>query len=957
MVLLAVLCASNALAEDVVMPSINANYIIKNASTKKYVKVYRQYYAKPDVEQEQASAITVGIGAKVVPMGKDATETETAYRVYELTGDYDGGTAEVFEYFDKAIALAMSWGHDKVKEKLNSEVTIEWEFLEGDSYTFKAGDSFTFKKGDKFTFKKGDTYNGETLTEDKEVTFDEDYTYTFTEDYTYTFTSTRTISITVTLRELLDKVAEQTFDKELQDRHIDSVLTDFDQLIEAYADGYGYMQFEPLEVTGYNFSGFIKFTFPDIPEAANFAARAMTKDHVDAWTWAKRYVVAKLKERGSTTDVQNLVKNNIDKIEPGKTYYLMADDENTFDFSETPDSEKSFWMMTYISGKEDNLQSGDYYIQNKATEKVVRVYDDTKYKAEPELSWDDAQGNENALITLELGRYDRKQDNRYIVSKLENGEQDVVNYIHKGVWKARDIVVDKINNHKTKMQELLDSLNNTTKKALFKGEEDQFVTYTYDNLLADIDQAVELCERAYAYMYVIDNGDGTVGLSVVTPKMPWTLEKLYKWYKGTDNSIWDWAKEQIIDYFNKNPKGGLTGDFVKRNLADAKANTAYFLLAEDDDTFGYGEDATNDYAKWILKKEQLTLAEIEDNYREDFEYRHEVSVTLEDGLTYTLNVYSPGDKVTVADALQVVKKLTIQDGYDTYYYAIARDLGENSSIDTTFCGEDQQDYIVDLCKLIPKYQQNNWVLIQLASEDQYNGVEEGDCLAPGSLTGYYANNIAYTILTLDNLEKADTTVDAYATNWYVPANFNEGLLENGKQGKTESGDEYNIFLMNPKRMEFAHVTYAVWNDGTFCVVMKDTANGRSDNMYDLDGAFDVTWDYNEGYGDVSVMLVQDSVYEFDALILPWIETEDKAPRRATAKGGNASAAYTVAPIGFSGEDPLNPTGVTEVTTEQPIKSVRYYNIAGLESATPFPGLNIIVTTYNDGTRKAVKVRH
>jgi len=966
LVLLAVLFASNAFAADeVTVPSINAVYKIMNAGTKNYVKVYRQYYAKPDVSSmDEATDITVGIGAKVVPMGKDATESETAYRVYELKGDYDGGTAEVFEYFDKAIALAMSWGHEKVKSKLESEITIDWEFLEGDSYTFKAGDSYTFKAGDKFTFKAGDTYNGETLTEDKEVTFEEDYTYTFEEDYTYTFNQTRTISITVTLRELLEKIAEQTFDKELKDRHIDSVLTDFDQLIEAYADGYGYLQFVPQEVTGYNFAGLLKFTFPDIPEAANFAARAMTKDHVDAWTWAKRYVVAKLKERGSSTDVQNLVKNNIDKIEPGKTYYLSADSENTFDFAETPSSDKFYWVMTYVSGKEDNLQSNDYYIQNKATEKVVQVYTDTKYKAEPDLTWDEAQGNENALITLELGRYDRNEPNRYMVSKLENGEQDVVSYIHKGVWKVRDIVVDKINNHKSKMQELIDSLNSVTKKALFKDEENMFVEYTYDNMLADVDKAVEICERAYAYMYVIDNGDGTVGLSVATPRIPWTLEKLYKWYKGADNSVWDWAKEQIIDYFNKNPKGYLTGEFVKRNLGDTKANTAYFLLADDADTFDYDEDGSSDYAKWILKLEETKLADIENDY---FDAEpHEVSVTIPDGLTLTFNVYSPKDQVTVADALQVVKKLTIQKDKDVYYYAIARDLGENSSIDTTFCGKDQQDYVVDLCKLIDGYQQNNWVLIQLVSEESYNGVEEGDCLEPGSLTGYYRDNRAYSIYTLDNLVKADTTVEAYATNWYVPSNFNEGLLENGKQGTNSNNEEYDIFFMNPKKMEFAHVTYAVWNKekGNFCVAKKDTANGRSDNMYDLDGAFNVTWDYNEGYGDVSATLIADSVYEFDALILPYVEEDtdpgdsgvtENAPRRAEAKGGNASNAFTVAPIGFPGDDPLDPTGVTDVNTNQPVKSIRYYNVAGVESATPFEGVNIVVTTYQDDSTVVSKV--
>lgn len=38
-----------------------------------------------------------------------------------------------------------------------------------------------------------------------------------------------------------------------------------------------------------------------------------------------------------------------------------------------------------------------------------------------------------------------------------------------------------------------------------------------------------------------------------------------------------------------------------------------------------------------------------------------------------------------------------------------------------------------------------------------------------------------------------------------------------------------------------------------------------------------------------------------------------------------------------------------------IKSVRYYNMMGMESETPFEGINIVVTYYSDGTRSTAKV--
>lgn len=49
-----------------------------------------------------------------------------------------------------------------------------------------------------------------------------------------------------------------------------------------------------------------------------------------------------------------------------------------------------------------------------------------------------------------------------------------------------------------------------------------------------------------------------------------------------------------------------------------------------------------------------------------------------------------------------------------------------------------------------------------------------------------------------------------------------------------------------------------------------------------------------------------------------------------------------------------PTGVTDVYAKT-VAGVKYVNVAGMESNTPFDGVNIMVTTYTDGTHSAVKV--
>lgn len=51
----------------------------------------------------------------------------------------------------------------------------------------------------------------------------------------------------------------------------------------------------------------------------------------------------------------------------------------------------------------------------------------------------------------------------------------------------------------------------------------------------------------------------------------------------------------------------------------------------------------------------------------------------------------------------------------------------------------------------------------------------------------------------------------------------------------------------------------------------------------------------------------------------------------------------------------NPDAITTVASDKQVESVRYYNLAGVESAEPFKGVNLKVTTYNDGTCSSEKV--
>ncbi len=49
------------------------------------------------------------------------------------------------------------------------------------------------------------------------------------------------------------------------------------------------------------------------------------------------------------------------------------------------------------------------------------------------------------------------------------------------------------------------------------------------------------------------------------------------------------------------------------------------------------------------------------------------------------------------------------------------------------------------------------------------------------------------------------------------------------------------------------------------------------------------------------------------------------------------------------------TGVDQISSDKEIANIRYINVAGQESETPFDGLNIVITTYVDGTTTTAKV--
>ena len=328
------------------------------------------------------------------------------------------------------------------------------------------------------------------------------------------------------------------------------------------------------------------------------------------------------------------------------------------------------------------------------------------------------------------------------------------------------------------------------------------------------------------------------------------------------------------------------------------------------------------------------------------------------------------NQYTIADQLIAVHYKDAQNDAGEHYLW-CKDQGNVSISKTEKTGDDQIDYLKDVTKVQNgDWDQSNWVLLKFETSDATsisNAV--GHYIKPANITGHYTDSVNFTItMPAGQGLPTDAVGDAvkYTPNVYCPVNFlDKNLNIGGGQGPVgvETGEHY--FFMNPKIQEVATVTYAVWN-GT-CFVIPAKAGGN--NQGDFDGAFSVDWTYNV-FGDVKTTLQANTAYHFLAVL----NTVDANTNGNTSKGAKAgeNAAGTVEgkdvdpqpgkmvyalDLQGGSESPNIITAIKDVVdvTGKTVAGVKYYNLAGIESDRPFEGVNIIVTTYTDGSRSSSKV--
>lgn len=242
-----------------------------------------------------------------------------------------------------------------------------------------------------------------------------------------------------------------------------------------------------------------------------------------------------------------------------------------------------------------------------------------------------------------------------------------------------------------------------------------------------------------------------------------------------------------------------------------------------------------------------------------------------------------------------------------------------------------------------EYAQNNWMLVSLPVE-LYNQVNEKNTVT--SITGTLTEktNVAMeaTKVVFENV------TNDFAPNTYCPINFLGASSVKGNNPAYTS----SYYFATPKANEYANVVWAVYNsnDGAFYL----PKHQGSANAQEFKAGFKVDYSLNSS---ATPGLTDGDMYSFEALVKEVaVATTDakSAPRKVDYDSTVApSAKFVVYPLDLDANKVA--TGVNDVNSAKEVKGVSYFNMMGVESAQPFDGVNIMVTTYTDGTSSAAKV--
>lgn len=394
------------------------------------------------------------------------------------------------------------------------------------------------------------------------------------------------------------------------------------------------------------------------------------------------------------------------------------------------------------------------------------------------------------------------------------------------------------------------------------------------------------------YKYLYSDGVGS-------GKLKWGVAEQNYWYYDETKGSWAYkvkaTETAYLNVYNTNN--------TFRTYQSGATSPVYF--AQKVAGAGYA-----DFTTIVKAAEVITLANLAVNGAEGAAYQvNDVMVVAKKFQKNNKNY------IVVKDAAQAVRNFSTPAAGDKFF---------------NINGNKQEEYA-----------QNNWMLVSLPVE-LYNQVNENNTVT--SITGTLTEktNVA---MEATKVVFEDVTND-FAPNTYCPINF---MGESSVKGDNSA---YTYYFATPKANEYANVVWAVYNsnDGAFYLPERQ----GSVNAQGFKAAFKV--DYSLNSVD-NPGLTDGDMCSFKALVkeVAVATTDAKSAPRKVAYDSTVtpSTKFVVYPLDLDATKVA--TGVNDVNSAKEVKGVSYFNMMGVESAQPFDGVNIMVTTYTDGTSSATKV--
>lgn len=646
----------------------------------------------------------------------------------------------------------------------------------------------------------------------------------------------------------------------------------------------------------------------------------------------------------------SMIRNNIDKLYEGHTYYLRADGDNTFGIGDFTTGEVTLTDQHYWWGFADAIKAEPfegYYRIKGANGNYVNVTG--KFAAAPNATADEAKSAAGSVIYVGTG--ETKNTKTLPLEILRSQGVDVGDYMTMindvlGVvaGTASQMLAEKATELgyesyaglvEPMVQTLLESvdLNLYVEPTITSDGQN---AYMLEVNIPDLKEYCDLALDALSLMGKTKDQLVAKLKSMEESETNATLKKLYNiaWrmaqYLDDPDEMWaklkENAKPYVEEYFVNSEDATMSqaGQFILNalNNPDFNYGTTYCLRQDADGTFGYASRESlidSDNAKWILEP----FDEQDPNYNEDtympfvvnteFEQQTYIKVEGTEGIqegetyNYTTTYLDFDAKIETQNAVAYTisaterKDFTKNDGtVKVYYLATLNPIAQ------------YEGTIPAATPVVLRSDNDGEIELRPINKPEHKATESGELEAvKDMIIEMFQNKINGLMNAPAPKAISETTND----NILVGSFFGDDVPDN-------LSNTYMPLTSKEKREE-----------GSPALDMEGLGFWK-DNISELEG----NKAYMNGTGQAGFMQ---------------IATFDDATAGEEADGSDGIAPGYILQYEPTEGTIVIPTAIETVSKE--VKSIRYYNTLGIESTTPFEGVNIIVTTFTDGTHATTKV--